>query len=144
MTLWTAKQVWLSLSRERREAAAQAFWEDERLSRPARLSALGPWLTAHGMRAAYLEQLPRARRAQVMAGGGLPEETAKEVLTSYHLRRQRPLLSRFLDELGLPHEDGLIKDGVQPTPPPRARSPRRPRSCARSSRRRTSCSTCEP
>ncbi len=117
MALWTAKQVWLSLSRERREAAALAFWEDERLSRAARLSALGPWLTSHGMRAAFLEQLPRSRRAQMMAGGGLPEETATEVLTAYHLLRQRPLLARFLDELDLPHENGLIKDGVRPSPP---------------------------
>jgi hypothetical protein len=117
MGLWTAKQVWNSLPRERREVAALALWEDEALSRAARLSALAPWLSAHGMRIGFLEQMPRARRAHLLAEGGAPEETASQALMSYHLQHQRVLLSRFLDELGIPHENGLIKPDAAPESP---------------------------
>ncbi len=117
MALWTAKQIWTALPRERREAAALALWEDDHLTRIARLTSLAPWLAARGMRAAFLEQLPRARRAHLMADGGMPEETATQALMSYHLAHQRPLLARFLDELGIANDNGLIKEGVQPDPP---------------------------
>jgi hypothetical protein len=117
MPLWTARQIWMSLPRERREAAALSLWEDENLTRAARAACLAPWLTARGMRPAFLEQMPRARRAQLMADGGMPDETAVQILMSYHIRHQRALLGRFLDELGVEHENGLIKEGVQPDPP---------------------------
>ena len=118
MGLWTSKEIWRSLSRDQRLAAAQALFEDARLPRAARVQALAPWLKARGMRLAFLDQLPRARRAQALADGGLPEETATQVLLSYHLVRQRPLLARFLDELGAKHEDGVLQDGGLDGPPP--------------------------
>ncbi len=117
MALWTAKQVWGALSRERRETAALSIWEDDQLNRASRMAALIPWLTARGMRMEFLEKLPRARRAAMMADGGMPEETAMQALMSYHLRHQRPLLGRLLDELQIPHENGLIKEGHTPEPP---------------------------
>jgi hypothetical protein len=116
MALWTARQIWHSLPREKRLTAALALWEDERLARPARTAALLPWLTARGMRLAFLEQMPRPRRAQVMADGGMPEETAAQVLLSHHLQHQRKLLARFLDELGVPHDNGLIKEALAAAP----------------------------
>ncbi|RMG45738.1 MAG: hypothetical protein D6718_06630 [Acidobacteria bacterium] len=110
MGVWTARHVWNALPVERRERVALALWEDERLGRAERLAALQPWLNAHGMRIAFLEQMPRVRRAALLARGGLPEETAQQALMSYHLVHQRPLLSRFLDLVGIPHKDGLIED----------------------------------
>lgn len=117
MGLWTARQIWAGLSRERREAAARALWEDENLERAGRLAALMPWLVSRGMRPEFLDRLPRARRAALLATGGLPEETASQALMSFHLCERRPLLGRFLDELGIPHENGLIKEGQNPEPP---------------------------
>ncbi len=116
----TARSIWNSLPRERRARLALALWEDERLSRAERLAALAPWLAARGMRPAFLERLSRERRAELMAQGGLPEETASQVLTSWHLVHRRPLLSRFLDLLGIPHEEGVITEDV-PEPPGKER-----------------------
>jgi hypothetical protein len=111
VALWTARQIWKSLPKERRTEAALALWEADTVTREDRFSALAPWLTARGFRASYLEQLPRPRRAALLAEGGLPEETAMQVLSAFHLAHQRPLLSRFLDLLEIEHDHGLFKEG---------------------------------
>ncbi len=116
MAALTARSIWNSLPRDRRARLALSLWEDERLSREERLSVLAPWLAVRGMRPAFLERLPRERRAEQMALGGLPEETASQVLTSWHLVHQRPMLARFLDLLGISHEDGLIQEDVEEPP----------------------------
>lgn len=117
MALWSARQIWKTMPKEQRAAAALSLWEGNQVSKEDRYAALAPWLAARGFRLSYLEQLPRPRRAALLAEGGLPEETAMQVLSSYHLQHRRPLLSRFLDLVGIPHEDGLFKDpdGVDPT-----------------------------
>jgi hypothetical protein len=38
----------------------------------------------------------------------MPEPLAARLLVSYHLAHQRPMLSAFLDALGIAHENGLI------------------------------------
>src|SRR5690606_37404165 len=39
----------------------------------------------------------------------LPETLAARALVAYHLAEQRPMMSAFLDAVGVEHEDGLIK-----------------------------------
>ncbi len=113
----TARQIWKSLDRQRREELALALWEDPRLDRLERAAALAPWLQVRGMRATYLAKLPRQRRASLMAEGGLPEETASQVLMSFHLTHRRDLLGRFLDLLGIAHDQGVITDAEDVEPP---------------------------
>lgn len=109
MAIWSARQIWNDLPAEERQRVALALWEDERLGRTERLAALAPWLTAHGMRNAFLEKMPRVRRAAMLARGGLPEETAQQALMSFHLVHRRPMLARFLDLLGIEHDEGVIR-----------------------------------
>jgi hypothetical protein len=47
----------------------------------------------------------------------LPDAIAARVLVGYHLAEQRPMMGQFLDALGIPHEEGLIKDEA-PKPDP--------------------------
>ena len=57
------------------------------------------------------------------------EAVAARLLVAYHLAHQRPMMGRFLDALGIAHEDGLIADETV-TPPPQDRlapPPRRSR-----------------
>ncbi|GAB4376015.1 MAG: hypothetical protein Kow0062_15780 [Acidobacteriota bacterium] len=114
MGRWTARQVLAAMPRERRVEAIRAFWDDPRLRRADRIAALEPWLRARGMRAAFLDRLPRARRAELMADTALPEDTAHQVLMSWHLVRRRPLLERFLDLLGIEHDEGVIEHAFEP------------------------------
>ncbi len=113
MGIWTARQIWKGLDREARSKVALALWEDARSSAAERLQALAPWMTARGLRASYLQKLPRVRRAALLAEGGLPEETAMQLLMSYHLVHARAMLGRFLDGVGIDHDDGVIKEEVQ-------------------------------
>lgn len=115
---WTARQVWKAMSREQRLQAAEALFADERLDKPSRLQALAPWMVAQGLRLQFLDSLPRARRASLLASSGLPEETAAQVLLSFHLVARRPLLARFLDLLGVKHKDGLVEEDQDMRPDP--------------------------
>jgi hypothetical protein len=45
------------------------------------------------------------------------EAVAARLLVAYHLAHQRPMMARFLDELGIAHEDGLIADENLTAPP---------------------------
>lgn len=117
MGVWTARQIWNSLDRGQREDVALAYWEDTRLGSVERRMAIDPWLKARGLRPAYLEKRSRTQRAALMAQGGLPEESAMQLLMSYHLVRRSDLLGRFLDELGIAHENGLIAEESEPDPP---------------------------
>ncbi len=117
MGVWSARQVWREMPRPLREQAALALWSDAQLDRATRLSALMPWLSARGLRVQYLEKLPRPRRAVLMAQGGVPEETASQLLISFHLVHRRELLSAFLDRLKIPHDEGLIDTEKEVEPP---------------------------
>jgi hypothetical protein len=106
------------MSREQRLQAAEALFADERLDKPSRLQALAPWMVAQGLRLQFIDSLSRARRASLLANSGLPEETAAQVLLSFHLVARRPLLARFLDLLGVKHKDGLVEEDQDMRPDP--------------------------
>jgi hypothetical protein len=40
----------------------------------------------------------------------ISDAVAARALVSYHLDRQRPMMSAFLDSLGISHENGLISE----------------------------------
>jgi hypothetical protein len=50
--------------------------------------------------------------------GQVSDLLAARLLVSYHLQHQRPMMSRFLDLLGIAHEDGLISDESPAAPAP--------------------------
>ena len=120
MGVWTARQIWNGLDRGKREEIALSFWQDDRLGANERRVTLDPWLRARGMRPAYLDKRSKQQRASLMAQGGLPEETALQVLMSYHLSARVEMLSKFLDQLGIEHERGLIEDDASSEGPDKA------------------------
>jgi len=45
----------------------------------------------------------------------IPDAVAGRILIAYHLANRRPMMSRFLDALGVPHDEGVIQeDGPAP------------------------------
>lgn len=108
----TATRLWKRLTREERLAAAAAFWKDT----PAELagSALGAVVRARKLRPQVARTLPPEERAQALASVLEPGETvAASLLVALHLASRRPMLGAFLDALGLPHEDGLLKEEAE-------------------------------
>ncbi len=55
--------------------------------------------------------LPVETRAKALAGVLDPgESVAASLLVALHLNERRPLLSSFLDAVGLPHKNGILED----------------------------------
>lgn len=108
----TATRLWKRLTREERMAAADAFWKDT----PAEVegSALGAIIKARKLRPQVARALPPEARAQALAAVLEPGETvAASLLVALHLASRRPMLGAFLDALGLPHEDGVLKEEAE-------------------------------
>ena len=117
-TLPRPSQLWKSLSPERKLAAAGAFWQDES-ALVERAEAVAFISQRIKFRAKSVMMMPAERKARHLATLGAPSEAvAARLLVSYHLERQRPMMGRFLDLLGIAHEDGLINVEEPEAPPP--------------------------
>ena len=109
-TLPRPSQLWKQLSAERRLQAAAAFWRDEHA--PAeQAEAVMTIAQRIKFRPKSVVALPIDRRARQLANlNAVSELVAARLLVDYHLDQQRPMMGRFLDALGVKHENGLIDD----------------------------------
>jgi hypothetical protein len=98
-----------------RLASAHAFWADD--------EAIDDQIQAALLIAQQKKFRPKTvigldldRKSRHLASlVSLPDSIAGRVLVLYHLSDQRALMGRFLDALGIEHENGLIKeDDVKP------------------------------
>jgi len=71
------------------------------------------------MRPQVLRQQPAARQAatirRVLTQVG-QQELGAHILIEWLTKRQKPMLGQFLDDLGIAHEDGVVKEGIGPEP----------------------------
>ena len=103
-------QLWKQLSAERRLTAADAFWRD--------VNAVAEQVQVVSLIAQRIKFRPKSvvampiekKARQLVAVPVLPELIAARLLVSYHLLHQRPMMGRFLDALGVKHEEGVIAD----------------------------------
>ena len=113
-------RLWRNLPGDLRLAAATAFWTDEQATLE---QAEGVALIARQIkfRPKSVLALPVEKKAKHLAGlAQVSDLLAARLLVSYHLQHQRPMMGRFLDELGIPHEDGLINEESPTAPAPEA------------------------
>ena len=113
----TASRLWKRLSLEQRVAAARAFWLDEEAS-DDQVQAVLLISQQKKFRPKTVISLDADRKARHLASlPSLPDGLAARTLIVYHLAEQRPMMSAFLDALGIAHEDGLIQhDDISPDP----------------------------
>ena len=111
----TPSRLWKQMNSAQRLASARAFWADD--------EAIDDQIQAALLIAQQKKFRPKTvigldldRKARHLASlASLPDSIAGRVLVLYHLTDQRALMGRFLDALGIAHEDGLIKeDDVKP------------------------------
>jgi len=63
------------------------------------------------------KSLPAEKKARHLAGlAQVSDLLAARLLVAYHLHHQRPMMGRFLDELGIAHDNGLITEESPPAP----------------------------
>jgi hypothetical protein len=111
----TAGKLWKRLTREDRLAAAQQFFTQP----PQEVygTALGAIVRARKLRPQVARSLPPEEQAKALASVLDPgEPLAGSLLVALHMGDRRPLLGAFLDAVGLPHEDGLLKDDADGVP----------------------------
>jgi hypothetical protein len=109
-TLPRPTQLWKHLSAERRLQAATAFWQDEHAG-AEQAEAVMTIAQRIKFRPKSVVALPVDRKARQLANlNAVSELVAARLLVDYHLDQQRPMMGRFLDALGIKHENGLIDD----------------------------------
>jgi hypothetical protein len=120
----SARGIWKKVPREDRKHAAVTFLEDPppelyaaALSTVIRVRKLRPQVA----RAMSPEALADALSTVVDPG----EPLVSSLLIALHLGSRRPLLVAFLDALGVPHENGLLKEEADAFPAPSAEALRK-------------------
>ena len=109
--------LWTQLSPERRLAAAEALWRDEHaVAEQGEL--LGTIAQRIKFRIKSVVAMPVEKKArQLVALPTVSEPVAARLLVVYHVAHQRPMMGRFLEALGIAHEDGMISDEELAAPP---------------------------
>jgi hypothetical protein len=103
-------RLWKRLTSERRADAANLFWSDEQ-SAEQQVEACATIATHMKFRAKTVLNLPLEKKTSYLVRlPNVSDAVAARALVNYHLERQRPMMSAFLDALGVAHENGLIKD----------------------------------
>ena len=73
------------------------------------------------MRPQVLRQQPAARQAATIRRALTQvnqQDLGAHLLIAWLTKSQQPMLAQFLDDLGIAHEEGTVKDGVGPEPEP--------------------------
>jgi len=95
---------------DRRLETARAFWEDDN-SGEQQAEAVVAIAQHLKFRAKSAAALPVEKRTRYLAGlPNVSDLLASRLLVAYHLATQRPMMGRFLDALGIAHENGLIAE----------------------------------
>jgi hypothetical protein len=103
-------KLWKKMPSDRRIAAAELFWADEE-STEQQVEAVAAIAAHMKFRTKSVLALAHERKAKYLAGlPTISDTVAARALVNYHLETQRPMMSAFLDELGIAHEDGLISE----------------------------------
>jgi hypothetical protein len=98
------------MTSEQRLHAATAFWRDDS-SAEDQMQAILLISQRKKFRPKSVLALDDDRKARHLASlTPLPDAVAGRALIAYHLAEQRPMMSAFLDDLGIGHENGLIQD----------------------------------
>jgi hypothetical protein len=103
-------RLWRGLSSDLKLSSAAAFWRDEqaRLEQAEAASLIAQHIK---FRPKSVRALPIEKKAKHLVG--LPQISdlmAARLLVAYHLAHQRPMMGRFLDALGIAHDQGLITE----------------------------------
>jgi hypothetical protein len=110
LTTFRPSKIWRRMPLDRRLDAAGLFWDDEH-SADQQMEAVSAIATQMKFRPRSVIALAPEKRAKYLAQlPSISDTIAARALVNYHLERQRPMMSAFLDLLGISHENGLISD----------------------------------
>lgn len=103
-------RLWKRMASERRAEAAELFWTDEQ-SAEQQIEAVTAIASHMKFRPKSVLALPLDKKVRYLATlPNVSDSIAARALVNFHLERQRPMMSAFLDALGITHENGLITE----------------------------------
>jgi hypothetical protein len=103
-------RLWKRMPADRRAAAAELFWADDQ-STDQQAEAVTAIAGHMKFRTKSVLSLPLGKKARYLATlPNVSDSIAARALVNFHLERQRPMMSAFLDALGIAHENGLITE----------------------------------
>src|SRR4029078_5525754 len=109
--------LWKSLTPERKQRAAEAFWRDENAA-VEQAEAIAAIAMRIKFRVKSAQALPIEKKARhLVALGNVSGMVAARLLVAFHLTHQRPMMASSRDALGIAHEDGLIASENREAPP---------------------------
>jgi hypothetical protein len=109
--------LWKTLTPERKQQAAEAFWRDENAAME-QAEAIAAIAMRIKFRIKSAQALPVEKKARhLVALGNVSEMIAARLLVAFHLAHQRPMMASFLDALGIAHDEGLIASEELGPPP---------------------------
>jgi hypothetical protein len=107
-------QLWKNMPIERRLAAAEAFWQDEN-GAEQQIEAVVAIAQKLKFRPRSVQTQPLEKKARQLAHiSDVSETIATRALIAHHLTSERPMMSAFLDALGIAHDNGLISADETP------------------------------
>lgn len=110
-----ASQLWKLMTEGQRKRAAEAFWSEGETG-AEHAEVVGLLSRRLNFRVKSVLALPLDKKVKYTAGlAAVSDGVAGRLLVTFHLAHQRPMMSTFLDALGIPHDNGLIADDAQPS-----------------------------
>jgi hypothetical protein len=113
-------QLWKHLPVPTRARLAAAFWADTESSDVAvqHAEAIAMLARRLNFRVKSIRALPADQRARYLAqSSDVSDLVAMRALVAYHMANERPLMSSFLDALGITHDQGVITTDNVEAPP---------------------------
>jgi len=111
-------KIWMSLPPPVRSLAARSFYEHDPDDVASRMQAEAAIARAVKARDVFVRRLPEEKKIAYLATAVRPDEIlASSLLLALHLAHRRPMLAAFLDALEIPHDNGLIAEDADMTPP---------------------------
>jgi hypothetical protein len=114
----TIRSIWGGMSDE---AAATVLGDIKRESPEMYREAVGAAAGSLKMRPQVLRQQPAPRQAATIRRALAQvnqQDLGAHILIEWLTKCQKPMLGQFLDDLGIAHEDGMVKEGVGAEPEP--------------------------
>jgi hypothetical protein len=110
LSAFRPSRIWKRMPAERRLEAAELFWADEE-SVEQHAEAVAAIAGHMKFRMKSVTGLPVGKKARYLSAlPTISDSVAARALVHFHLERQRPMMSRFLDALGIAHDSGLITE----------------------------------
>jgi hypothetical protein len=107
--------LWKYMTAEQRRAGAEAFWQD-RESAMEQAEVVATIAKRINFRYKSVQAMSLDRKVKQLLALQVSDAVAGRLLVTYHLASQRPMMGRFLDLVGIDHDNGLIAEEAAPKP----------------------------